>query len=430
MLGLAAGGDPIETIERLARNAVLKAMDEGWSGPPFNPVQLARHLGLLVEADGNVRDAQTVPTETGFKIKFNPTQTRERQRFSIAHEVAHTLFPDCADAVRNRGGDKSITDDWQIEVLCNIAAAEFVMPLGSLSPLDKAPHLEQLLVDRRQFDVSAEAYLIRVAKISNEPLIMFAASSRTHRGILDYRFDYCVASLVWDAPLPTAESLSSESIVGRCRSIGHTEHGVESIPGIGQSHIEAVGVPGFPGDRLPRVVGLLRAEAPHRSKPYEVVHGDVLETRGKVRRIVCQLVNDQARVWGGGVARSAAMRWPAAQQAFADWCNSVARSQRLGRVHVWSDQETILASLVAQHGLKASHGPLIRYGALSRCLDEVARIALEERVPVHMPRIGTGAAGGDWKVVEQLVLETLVGKGVAVTIVEPPPRRHQRDLFN
>jgi hypothetical protein len=118
VLALSPNDDPVLTIEHLARQVVLQAMDNRWMGPPFNPVQLAQLMKVPVEADAAVKDAQTVPSGSGVKIKYNPTQARERLRFSIAHEVAHTLFPDCQHSVRHRGGDKSVSDDWQLVQHC------------------------------------------------------------------------------------------------------------------------------------------------------------------------------------------------------------------------------------------------------------------------------------------------------------------------
>ena len=130
VLRFANGRNPIDAIEHTARNQVLVAMDAGWQGPPFSPIALAGIKGIPVEANADVRDARTVAIEGTLRIQFNPTQPRERVRFSIAHEVAHTLFADAADKDRHRGGDGS-RDNWQLEMLCNIAAAEFVMPVGS-----------------------------------------------------------------------------------------------------------------------------------------------------------------------------------------------------------------------------------------------------------------------------------------------------------
>ena len=50
------------------------------------------------------------------------------------------------------------------------------MPLGSLPASDSLPRIEQLITDRRKFDVSAEAFLMRVVKTTAEPALMFCAS--------------------------------------------------------------------------------------------------------------------------------------------------------------------------------------------------------------------------------------------------------------
>src|SRR5215217_4849610 len=104
VLGLAGTDNPVAVIEKRARELVLRAFDAGWVGPPFNPLGIADYLQIPVEANAEVPDARTIATESGLKIQFNPNQRRERVRFSIAHEIANTLFPDVAEAVRHRGG--------------------------------------------------------------------------------------------------------------------------------------------------------------------------------------------------------------------------------------------------------------------------------------------------------------------------------------
>jgi hypothetical protein len=121
----AGNEDPIALIERKARDLVLNARDAGWQGPPFNPLVIAKLLQIPAEANADVIDARTIFDEKGLRIQFNPTQPRERLRFSIAHEIAHTLFPDVGEQPRHRGGNRDVHDDWQLEMLCNLAAAEF-----------------------------------------------------------------------------------------------------------------------------------------------------------------------------------------------------------------------------------------------------------------------------------------------------------------
>jgi Zn-dependent peptidase ImmA (M78 family) len=196
VIRFAAGeDDPVALIERKARELALRARDAGWEGPPFNPLAIAKLLNIPAEANADVIDARTISNEKGLRIQFNPTQPRERVRFSIAHEVAHALFPDASDAPRHRGGDRSDPDDWQLEMLCNLAAAEFVMPMGSLPPRDGLPRIEELIKECRRFDVSVEAFLIRVTKVTNEPVIMFCASPTTGpTSLATYRIDYTVPS--------------------------------------------------------------------------------------------------------------------------------------------------------------------------------------------------------------------------------------------
>ena len=94
--------DPVQIITQKAIDLSLRAMQEGWSGPPFDPFALAQYLGLRVIPREDIADARTVPTGTALTIEFNPNRPKARIRYSIYHEIAHTLFPDCRERVRNR----------------------------------------------------------------------------------------------------------------------------------------------------------------------------------------------------------------------------------------------------------------------------------------------------------------------------------------
>jgi hypothetical protein len=56
----------------------------------------------------------------------------ERQRFTILHEFAHTLFPDFCDYVAHHHtpAKKAPDPEREFENLCDIAAAEILMPLA------------------------------------------------------------------------------------------------------------------------------------------------------------------------------------------------------------------------------------------------------------------------------------------------------------
>lgn len=138
VLRFAEGRDPVEAIVARARQIVVDAIDAGWRGPPFDPLSLAADfLHVPVAANPDVSDARTVSAARDrLRIEFNPNRPRGRLRYSLAHEIAHTLFSDCGERVRNRGShEDQLPDDWQLEALCNIAAAEFLMPVGSFPTL-------------------------------------------------------------------------------------------------------------------------------------------------------------------------------------------------------------------------------------------------------------------------------------------------------
>src|SRR5689334_6295562 len=81
----ASGGDPIQEMERRARGLALHAIDQGWSGPPFDPLALAESLRIDVEARSDIADARIVPVSRSFRLEYNPLRPRGRLRFSIAH---------------------------------------------------------------------------------------------------------------------------------------------------------------------------------------------------------------------------------------------------------------------------------------------------------------------------------------------------------
>ena len=425
---LPAGRNPVDVILDRTRDLVVRARDEGWNGPPFDPLALADLLGVPVVANADVVDARTVPEDGEVRIEFNPNRPAGRRRFSIAHEVAHLLFEDHADAVRERLQKiDQRSDDWQLEMLCNIAAAEIIMPAGSFSELrSEAPDLHHLLDLRKSFGVSIEAMLLRTIHLTDEPAAMFAAS-RGAGEAHDYRIDYSVPSLRWNLRLDSGARIPLPTVVSECTAIGFTAFGTEQwLSDQPTMLVEAVGVPAYPGHRLPRVLGLLRptSEVPSEDVPrVQVVFGDATQPRGDGTRVIAHIVNDRAKRFHGGFAGRLSTRWPRAAEDFTDWVSNTPEQLHLGQVHFTDlGARTWVADLVAQHGYGKSPRPRIRYQALRQSLTALAEWALSHDGTVHMPRIGTGQAGGDWDLVFDLITDELVDRGVSVTIYDPPGR--------
>ena len=366
----APNREPVEAITEKAREVVAQAYDRGWSGPPFDPFALANMLQIRVVASHRVRDARIVAVnDQGFRIEYNPRRPRSRIRYSIAHEIAHTLFPDCSDQVRNRSHpEESDGESWELESLCNLAAAEFLMPVGSFSVLREGKlGIEQMLHLRRKFAVSMEAILLRTARLSDTGCMAFVAS-RVDSDLRSRRFrvDYCVPSAGWNASIPWSGMLLKESTrVAECTKIGYTAKGRERWDGWDEDHsLECVGLPPHPKSVFPRVAGIVRSL--DQGKPEEkitYVRGDATRPRTRPALIV-QVVNDATPNWGGnGFAVAVRQRWSHVQTSFRRFANE--RRLRLGSIHVTkAEPEVWIASMVAQKGYRPSVRPKIRYSAL------------------------------------------------------------------
>src|ERR1019366_7352343 len=211
----------------------------------------------------NSSDARVVQAPDGhFQIEFNPNRPKGRIRYSVAHDLVHTLFSDSGEEVRHRlAREKQKRDDWQLEMLCNIGAAEFLMPVGSFPDLkDEATDIDRLLGLRAQFDVSMEALLLRVIRRTEQPCAMFAASRKeTGSSSGHYYVDYSVSSRSWAGKLASGTALPRTKCLPECTAIGFTAKGDEHWPEpAGNVHAECVGIAPYPSNSYPRVVGMVR----------------------------------------------------------------------------------------------------------------------------------------------------------------------------
>jgi O-acetyl-ADP-ribose deacetylase (regulator of RNase III) len=419
---LAGKSDPINVVLEKARHLVLEALEKGWSGPPFDPFKLAQLLGVNTIPSAGVFDARTIAVGSNrFQIEYNPDKPRARTRFSLAHEIAHTLFPDCGAAVRNRLHiHENRDDDWQLELLCNIAASEFLMPIGVGTKLEhETVSIDNLLHLQGKYEVSAEAIALRIASLTGDPCIMFVAARSSEEGDPGYRIDYSVPSRSSLLQIPRGFQVEGNTILSECAAIGFTAKGIERWSGLPKMDIECVGIPPYPTRRWPRVVGIARAHSPERGTNLRIkyLYGDALDPRGTGPKIIAHIVNDKTPNWGAGFPLVLKKKWPATQKDFRDWVLSGKRNLSLGEIHVTTISDDLsVVHMIAQHGYGFSLKPRVRYSALKTCLERLASFALNESATVHMPRIGSGQAGGDWSIVADLIDNALIRRNIPVTV--------------
>ena len=455
VLAFAHGEDPLERATAAARQLLEAAAARGMAVPPVDPLVLAKLLGLGTAPRDDIADAsiaedqrdvdarggedaplrQFVRTDTPLLIAYNPNRPKGRLRFSIAHEVAHALFPGVADVVRHRTPvgalpDVSDSDEYELELLCNIVAGELLLPAEAVAGLlNIDTDIDFIMETRRRWDVSTEALLRRLVMSSRRALTLVATSRVTARDPARLKVDYVVypANVSDDRvlrlrpPLKRGERLDPAGPFAVCTAVGQTARGTIKLGDRGWP-AQTVGIPGYPGELFPRVLGLIEPSDGPANPHIRHVQSDLLDFgNGSGPVIVAHVVNDSAHAWGRrGVAAALASRYPLAARAFRAWTIASPNNLQLGGTHAIEqrdgDRVVTIVSLVAQQGFGPGAVTRLRYDALHETLMAVADLAQRTGATVHVPRIGAGQAGGRWDLIESDLAAVIADKGIGLVV--------------
>lgn len=174
--------DAKEIIRELARAKVAHAKNHRWSGPPFCAREFASILGIRCkEVSHDIGGDGRILIQRSGKplIEFAAGRIPERQRFTIFHECAHTLFPDYGEYTptqHNAPGMGHSDSDKEFEFLCDVAAAEMLFPQVDFErDLLQLPHagLQSVHTLRTRYEASIDATIYRT--LSYETRIPLAA---------------------------------------------------------------------------------------------------------------------------------------------------------------------------------------------------------------------------------------------------------------
>ena len=142
------------------------------------------------------------------------------------------------------------------------------------------------------------------------------------------------------------------------------------------------------------------------------VQGDATNPIGEGVKIIAHIVNNEKK-WGAGFVLAISKKWKEPETMYR-----LKRFFRLGTVDyidVDMENKIIVANMIAQHGTGIDvYGNIpLRYTALVDCLRDLDEMAEHLNASIHMPKIGSGLAGGNWDVIEQIIRETIT---VPVTV--------------
>lgn len=169
----AGESDPKTIIRRLAREKVAYAKARGWSGPAFCPKILASMFDIRCKAvDFDIGgDGRILPYPDGkLWIEYHTKRMPERQRFTIFHEFAHTLFPDHYHFLpHHQAFQRALKDpEKEFENLCDIAASEMLLPLEDvkrdISQLSQIC-FEEFHRQSRRYEASIDATIHRFVEL-------------------------------------------------------------------------------------------------------------------------------------------------------------------------------------------------------------------------------------------------------------------------
>jgi O-acetyl-ADP-ribose deacetylase (regulator of RNase III) len=446
VLAFAGEKDPLTAATDAARDLLDAARNSGMTAPPVDVVELAKRLGLELRPVNSITDAAVaavdggkpatalsglLPSDERLALVYNPSRPRGRLRFSIAHEIAHVLFADVAQVTRHRAPTGALPDAghdaWELELLCNVIAAELLLPDEAVAGLlDIDTDIDFVMETRARWDVSTEALLRRLVSSTSRGLTLVAASHRG--GPSSLAVEYAVGP----AADLTPHGSRLPSIVAKTAplAVGQTSRAAAELAGR-QFTIQAVGSPPYPGQSLPRVLALLEPATTETASDQRLtfITSDITDVDGATGPVViAHVVSDSARAWSRrGVAAALAQTWPRAATAFRAWSIAAPRNLALGHVHHVdlagaAGHQVTIASMVVQQGYGPGSTTRLQYDALATALGAVADIADRDGATVHMPRIGAGQAGGRWDLIETAIVNQLVDRGVPVTVHTLPAR--------
>lgn len=411
--------DPISEIKMRARKTVLYALENGWNGPPFDSIQLAKILKLEISPNEDILDARTTELKNKkFLIEYNPVLPPTRLNFSIAHEIAHTLFSDCGDEVRHREDDPD--KNRELEQLCNIGASELQLPFV-VFPQD-ANSIEEITIEAlkklaSKYKCSIEALFISFVQTIDKSCAVMICSFFSEDNLV---IDYYKASSKFAPEIPARFQIPKDSRAYYCTAPGWTENETVQWDFLGGNYdIYCVGLSPMRKEKRPRV-GILIVPTSRVEKLQDrrinILFGDATKPRGRGTKIIAQVVNSGGGL-GAGFGKAIVKNYPIIQEAVAKWKSNKDQFKLGATQIVQVKPDTYIFQILAQKGIfSKSDATLLDYMALQKGLAILRETTLRMEAEVFMPLIGAGQAKGKWEIIEALIYSELVNQGVKVNI--------------
>ena len=145
------------TLDDAVKHVVAELM-LGLTCPPTNLVDLGRKVGVQeISYESFPGSGELHKEKDGYRIVCSSDQPQSRQRFTVAHELAHVIL--------ERTGRNAPRAGNRVERVCDMLAAECLMPTAVFEArLPATPLLNDIAELARSFGTSITATAIRCAQ--------------------------------------------------------------------------------------------------------------------------------------------------------------------------------------------------------------------------------------------------------------------------
>jgi len=151
------------------------------------------------------------------------------------------------------------------------------------------------------------------------------------------------------------------------------------------------------------------------------VIGDATHPVGDGIKFIAHCSNNIG-AWGAGFVIALSKRWGMPELIYRKFAeeNPEELKESLGKIQtIPVEKDIIVVNIIGQEGIGFSNGnPPIRYDAIRKGFSQLNEDMKGYKNPsLHLPRIGAGLAGGDWQVIEKIILDEMT---VSVTVYTLP----------
>lgn len=143
------------------------------------------------------------------------------------------------------------------------------------------------------------------------------------------------------------------------------------------------------------------------------IEGDLLEElQPRAHKVIVAHVCNNVGVMGKGFAQQLVEKYPSLRTRFKNAKLNTPPSN----YYFMAQPNIYISNMVCMNGLynKWNNPKPLDYKALYVCLEDTKRYAKDIDADIHMPKIGTGFARGNWDLVEKILNEVFKEQTITV----------------